>query len=229
MNISKLTIPFNRFWSSGATGTAHVVDPGEDLTTDGYRAVIPAYEHFNFLFRWFSKGLSYLNLHGVAEWDAVTEYPVNAFSKGSDAVMYKAVLEQANNDPITDDGTNWVAVTGTGGVEEPTDQFRFVDLANNELTTFTMPSDAKGMHIRWIDETPLAGRGGVVGTRQYPTVFRWNLASGTIDTMSRVHLIDTNVTYENLYMALNGDNVSFLHISADADNLMTFEVLAWIY
>lgn len=99
-----------RTWASGAPG-ANVVDP--DVTTPGkfaagWIAEIPPFEHFNYLQQVFSQGLGHFNEQGIGVWDSSSTYPLNGLAKGSDGNIYTAVLEQAGNDPVSDDGTNWV-------------------------------------------------------------------------------------------------------------------------
>ena len=41
--------------------------------------------------------LQYINQHGIAEWDNVTEYPINAFvARGG--VVYKALSQNVDKD-----------------------------------------------------------------------------------------------------------------------------------
>lgn len=98
-----------RVWANGAP-PANVVDP--DTTTpgkvlSGWQAEVPPFEHFNFLQKWFTQGLAHANEQGIMIWDTDTTYPVDGLVKGSDGELYRAVLEQSGNDPVSDDGTNW--------------------------------------------------------------------------------------------------------------------------
>ena len=101
-----------RIWASGAPG-ANVVDP--DTTSPGkvaagWQAEVPPFEHFNFLQKWFTQGLAHFNEQGIAVWDTDTVYPINGISKGSNGIIYKSKLEQSGNDPVSDDGTNWISL-----------------------------------------------------------------------------------------------------------------------
>jgi hypothetical protein len=98
-----------RIWANGAP-PANVVDP--DTTTPGkvlagWQAEVPPFEHFNFLQKWFTQGLAHFNEQGIGIWDTDTTYPIDGIVKGSDGEIYKSVLEQSGNDPVSDIGTNW--------------------------------------------------------------------------------------------------------------------------
>ena len=98
-----------RVWASGAP-SGNIIDP--DTTTpgkvaSGWLAEVPPFEHFNFLQKWFTQGLAHLNEQGIAVWDADTTYPIGGLVKGSNGTIYKGILEQNGNNPVSDDGTNW--------------------------------------------------------------------------------------------------------------------------
>lgn len=99
-----------RVWANGAP-PANVVDP--DTTTPGkvnagWQAEVPPFEHFNFLQKWFTQGLAHFNEQGIGVWDTDTTYPQFGMAKGTDGAIYVAVQEQSGNDPVSDDGTNWL-------------------------------------------------------------------------------------------------------------------------
>ena len=48
---------------------------------------------------------------GIMMWDTDTTYPVNGLAKGSNGQIYTAISEQLGNDPVSDDGTNWILTT----------------------------------------------------------------------------------------------------------------------
>lgn len=98
-----------RVWANGAP-PGNVVDP--DTTTpgkvlSGWQAEVPPFEHFNFLQKWFTQGLAHNNEQGINVWDTNTTYPVGGLAKGSDGNVYKSLLVQSSNDPVSDDGSNW--------------------------------------------------------------------------------------------------------------------------
>ncbi len=99
-----------RVWASNAPG-ANIEDP--DTTspgkfTDGWEAEVPPFENFNFLQQLFTQSAAYFNENGIGEWDTDTLYPQYGLVRGSNGTYYQSVQEQTGNDPITDDGTNWV-------------------------------------------------------------------------------------------------------------------------
>lgn len=112
-----------RIWASGAPG-ANIEDP--DVTSPGkfaagWVAEVPPFENFNFLQQLYTQGLLYINENGLGEWDTDTTYPIGGLVRGSDDEYYIAVLEQAGNDPASDDGTNWVLwITSKSGTVEVT-------------------------------------------------------------------------------------------------------------
>lgn len=98
-----------RIWAGSAPG-GNVIDPDTTVPgkfSAGWLAEVPPFEHFNYIQRYFSESNAYNNEQGVNEWDAITVYPVKGIVKGSDGSLYTAILEQAGNNPTTDDGTNW--------------------------------------------------------------------------------------------------------------------------
>lgn len=101
-----------RVWAAGAPG-GNVVDP--DTTTPGkfdagWLAEVPPFEHFNFLQQLFTQGLAHANEEGIMTWDTDTTYPIGGLAKGSDTAIYKAVISQNGNDPVSDGGVNWVDI-----------------------------------------------------------------------------------------------------------------------
>jgi len=98
-----------RVWAKTAPG-GNVVDP--DTVTAGkfaagWQAEVPPFEYFNFIQKQVTEGLAHINEQGIAVWDDVTPYPVGGLAKGSDGNVYRALVSQSDNDPVTDDGTNW--------------------------------------------------------------------------------------------------------------------------
>ena len=99
-----------RVWAKTAPG-GNVVDP--DTVTAGkfaagWQAEVPPFEYFNFIQKQVTEGLAHINEQGIAVWDDVTTYPVGGLAKGSDGNVYKALVSQSGNDPVSDSGTNWV-------------------------------------------------------------------------------------------------------------------------
>jgi len=98
-----------RVWAKTAPG-GNVVDP--DTVTAGkfnagWQAEVPPFEYFNFIQKQVTEGLAHINEQGIAVWDEVTTYPVGGLAKGSDGNVYKTLVSQNGNDPVSDNGTNW--------------------------------------------------------------------------------------------------------------------------
>jgi hypothetical protein len=99
-----------RVWAGTAPG-GNVVDP--DTVTAGkfaagWQAEVPPFEYFNFIQKQITEGLAHINEQGIAVWDDLTTYPVGGLAKGSDGNLYKALVSQNDNDPVSDSGTNWI-------------------------------------------------------------------------------------------------------------------------
>jgi len=99
-----------RVWAVDAP-SGNIIDPSAttpDKFSDGWTAEVPPFEHFNFIQKFQTQGLAHINEQGIAVWDSVTTYPIGGLAKGSDGNVYKALTSQDDNDPVSDDGTNWV-------------------------------------------------------------------------------------------------------------------------
>lgn len=99
-----------RIWA-GSAAPANIEDP--DVTSPGkfsagWVVEKPPFQNFNFLQKQFTEVNAYINEQGIGVWDAVTTYPIGGIAKGSNNKLYIAVLEQAGNNPTSDDGTNWL-------------------------------------------------------------------------------------------------------------------------
>ncbi|RLC86928.1 MAG: hypothetical protein DRJ03_07485 [Chloroflexi bacterium] len=96
----------------------------------------------------------------VPTYSASKTYPVGAMVIGSDSSAYiSQVTNNINNDPTTDDGSNWVAMGGAGGGGVP------LRVEEEFLTsgTWTRPADHVGDYVRVI----LVGGGGGGGGGNY--------------------------------------------------------------
>jgi len=99
----------SRIWASGAN-PADIIDPdvGEPgKYAAGWEAELPPYQYFNSVWKSFTEAFAHFNEQGIAVWDTDTVYPIGGLAKGSDGEIYKAILEQNGNDPVTDIGNNW--------------------------------------------------------------------------------------------------------------------------
>lgn len=126
-----------RVWANAAPG-GNVIDP--DTTqpgryNSGWVVEAPAMENFNFLQKSFTQGLAHFNEQGIGVWDAATTYPVDGLVKGSVGKVYKALVEQSNNDPTTDSGINWLCLDGDSSSVEVV-----VDATETTLATILSPN-----------------------------------------------------------------------------------------
>jgi len=125
-----------RVWAKTAPGS-NVVDP--DTVTAGkfaagWQAEVPPFEYFNFIQKQVTEGLAHINEQGIAVWDADTVYPVAGLAKGSDGNVYKALISQSDNDPVSDGGTNWIDWEVSNRV------IRVTSVA--AMMSFSLPTDA---------------------------------------------------------------------------------------
>jgi hypothetical protein len=99
---------FNTLWgSTGATA-----DPGDAKISQGWTVEIPPHEWQNFWQLRVDQFLQHINQQGVCEWDAVTDYPINGWAKGSDGSVYQSnVNPNAGNDP-TSSPAEWTRIFG---------------------------------------------------------------------------------------------------------------------
>lgn len=89
--------------SAGDTGTA----PSVAAQEAGWTATEPPFQLFNWLQNLITEMLEHIEVQGIPQWDAATAYVVGALAMGSNRIVYRAVIANTNEDPITDDGTNW--------------------------------------------------------------------------------------------------------------------------
>lgn len=182
-----------RTWAASAPG-GNVVDP--DVTTPGkfatgWVAEVPPFEHFNFLQKTMTQGLAHNNEQGVNVWDTDTTYPVGGIAKGSDGVLYECVTSQSGNDPISDNGGNWVPfkIKDTNQIIIDGD----FDIWT-EGTTVSTPGDAEYVCSLWntgyngtdgsynvVRQTHPLGQTDVIGNPKY--FLRWDqFVAGVGDT-----------------------------------------------
>lgn len=87
-----------------------VTAPSTTTQQNGYGAVKPPYQEHNWLFQLMTNMLGNAEQHGTMEWRSTTEYAQWGWTWGSDGLLYQSqVAANLNNDPVSDDGTNWKA------------------------------------------------------------------------------------------------------------------------
>lgn len=72
--------------------------PSSEKVELGWIAEKPLNEQMNWVQNRQDSMLQYINQHGIAEWDNVTEYPINAFV-AREGVVYKALSQNVDKDP----------------------------------------------------------------------------------------------------------------------------------
>ena len=112
-NISKPS-DINNVWAS----TGDVVAPSADYVSNGWEAIIPPKEYFNWLDNRQDRFNAHVNQHGIPVWDSTTEYQANiSYSKGSNGTVYRAVTTNSNVNPVGDTTGAWTIAFGSGGVQ----------------------------------------------------------------------------------------------------------------
>lgn len=94
----------NTRWAQGGD----ILDPGLTKYAQGWEVEIPPRQWFNFLDNRQDEALAHINQHGIAVWDAETEYQASkSYVQGSNGSIYKSLTTNTNTNPVTDGGTNW--------------------------------------------------------------------------------------------------------------------------
>jgi hypothetical protein len=94
-NITKPT-GLSNIWANGGTK----IDPGATKVNIGWVVQLPPYEYQNWVDNRQDRAIAHINQHGVAEWDATTEYQgLLSYTQGSDGVIYKCLQTNTNKDP----------------------------------------------------------------------------------------------------------------------------------
>jgi hypothetical protein len=133
----------NNVWAS----TGDIVAPDADYVSNGWEAIIPPREYFNWLDNRQDRFNAHVNQHGIPLWDNSTEYQANlSYSKGSNGVVYRAITTNSNVNPVGDTTGAWQQAFNTSG------QQRFTTSG-----TFTVPN---GVSTIYVSATAPGGGGG---------------------------------------------------------------------
>jgi len=123
--INRISGDFKAF-GSAAVGTERTVFGGvtqSDIIDDNITANFlrgwgivgvnenPTKQDFNALGFTLSQVLAYLHQQGVASWDTLQEYNVDAITTKSGVIYISQSDANIGNDPATDSGANWLSVT----------------------------------------------------------------------------------------------------------------------
>lgn len=95
-----------------------VLDPGNTKYATGWQVEIPPRQWFNYLDNRQDTAIAHINQHGVAVWDATTEYQANkSYVQGStNGTVYRCVQTHTNQNPETDiSNTYWIIAFASAG------------------------------------------------------------------------------------------------------------------
>lgn len=103
----------NTIWSTTGTRT----DPGDAKTNIGWVVELPPYQTGNWIEWKQDSAIAHINQHGIAQWDAVTEYQGSlSYTQGSDGIIYKCLITNFNLDPTNPlNSTYWAIAFETYG------------------------------------------------------------------------------------------------------------------
>lgn len=97
--------------------TGDIVAPAADYVANGWKAIIPPREYFNWLDNRQDRFNAHVNQHGVPVWDANTEYQANiSYTKGSDGIIYRAANTNSNVNPVGDSTGAWYPFSAAGSL-----------------------------------------------------------------------------------------------------------------
>lgn len=138
----------SNIWAAAGTK----IDPGNAKVGLGWVVQLPPYEYQNWVDNRQDAAIAHINQHGVAEWDAVTEYQGNlSYTQGSNGMIYKCLVTHTNKDPINSlNSAFWV-------------------LAFESFGSVQVVSDALAAHI--LNYQTLASIGNVAGARTNLSVY----------------------------------------------------------
>jgi len=101
-------------WASGGD----VLNPGDTKYATGWQVEIPPRQWFNYLDNRQDTALAHINQHGIAVWDATTEYQEDkSYVQGStNGTIYRCIQTHTNQDPELDVGNvYWIIAFASAG------------------------------------------------------------------------------------------------------------------
>lgn len=109
-----------------------IVKPTVEKIRRGWTPEIPPHEWFNWFQNQVTRALAHFNQRGIAEWDRETEYLARkSYVQGSNGIVYRARLDGAGNDPVTD-RVHWeVAFTSGNDPESRKDFIGWIALSGD--------------------------------------------------------------------------------------------------
>lgn len=101
-------------WASGGD----VLNPGDTKYATGWQVEIPPRQWFNYLDNRQDTALAHINQHGIAVWDATTEYQAGkSYVQGAtNGTIYRCIQTHTNQDPELDVGNvYWIIAFASAG------------------------------------------------------------------------------------------------------------------
>jgi hypothetical protein len=90
---------YSEIWASGGS----IVEPSDVKKQTGWTAEVPPYQWENWIQNRQDQMLAHINQHGIAVWDAETEYQSGkSYVQGSNGLIYVALQTHTNQNPVTD-------------------------------------------------------------------------------------------------------------------------------
>lgn len=124
----------------GAPSDEGISDLGEGFDSTFTTSNPPTRELFNGILRQLS-ALSRALITGILEWDTRLTYPAGSLVLATDNNVYVCQTSNMGNDPVSDDGTNWVGLlANTGDTSEDTD-FEAVVTFNKQILLKNQSAD----------------------------------------------------------------------------------------
>lgn len=85
-----------------------ILKPSDSKIQGGWSAEIPPRQWFNWLDNRQDQAIAHINQHGIAVWDAVTQYQANlSYVQGSNGTIYKCLITNTNVNPVGDNTNSW--------------------------------------------------------------------------------------------------------------------------
>lgn len=130
-------------WASGGD----ILDPGVGKYATGWAVEIPPRQWFNYLDNRQDTAIAHINQHGVAVWDAGTEYQGNkSYVQGpTNGTIYRSVQTNTNQNPEADvTNTYWITAFASAGdfLTEAQSDLRYLARGSN-LSDLTNTATAR--------------------------------------------------------------------------------------
>lgn len=127
-----------------------VVFPSSEKIEEGHIVEKPLKEVMNWIQNRQDSGILYTFQNGISEWDALTEYPIHALVRRNDK-WYRAVSQNQDRDPITNDAIWKVAFDDFGSAKAVMDEVELIKTQEGYLDLYVskanpvMTGRAKGV------------------------------------------------------------------------------------